>query len=412
MQIENCRICKSPDLNMFLDLGNHPMADAFIEADHLSDEEVFNPLQVCSCLQCGLMQLNYVVSASLLYDKNYIYESSITRMGQRHWAEFSKTAAEIAGLNPGDLVIDIGSNVGVLLKNFRNQGAQIIGVDPANTIVNIALKHGIETIEGFFDIEIARRIRQEKKTAKIITATNVFAHIDDLHAFMTAVDAVLADDGVLIIEAPYAPNLIKSLEYDTIYHEHVSYLSLKPMAILFENFQMEIFEVHQRDIHGGSFRTYVRRQQGSTPLTPKAMEDLQQLEEASGIYDQNQLRQFANKVSDHRDQLTSMLKRLKKNGRSIAAVSAPAKGSTLLNYCGIGPDILDYITEKSELKIGRYSPGQHIPIVADEKLLQTQPDYAIILAWNFAEEIMDNLKDYISAGGKFIIPIPTPHILG
>jgi hypothetical protein len=175
---------------------------------------------------------------------------------------------------------------------------------------------------------------------------------------------------------------------------------------------MEIFEVHQRDIHGGSFRTYVRRQQGSTPLTPKAMEDLQQLEEASGIYDQNRLRQFANKVSDHRDQLTSMLKRLKKNGRSIAAVSAPAKGSTLLNYCGIGPDILDYITEKSELKIGRYSPGQHIPIVADEKLLQTQPDYAIILAWNFAEEIMDNLKDYISAGGKFIIPIPTPHILG
>ena len=333
-------------------------------------------------------------------------------MGQLHWLEFAATAVDISQLQPRDLVIDIGSNVGVLLEKFREQGADIIGIDPAPTIVNIALKRGIETIEGFFNLNIATRIRNEKKRAKIITATNVFAHINDLHAVMIAVDAVLAEDGVFIIEAPYAPNLIKSLEYDTIYHEHLSYLSLKPMAILFEAFQMEIFEVQQRDIHGGSFRMYIRRQQKSDAPVSKIINDLRQLEQTSGIYEEKRLQEFATEVSDHRHELTTMLKRLKNDGRSIAAVSAPAKGNTLLNYCGIGPDILEFITEKSELKIGRYSPGQHIPIVADEKLFETQPDYALILAWNFAEEIMENLKNYLKAGGKFIIPIPKPHIVG
>lgn len=412
MNIEKCRICGESNLSIFLDLGSHPMADAFIEESRLGEQERFNPLQVCSCQECGLIQLNHVIPATRLYDENYIYESSTTHMGKRHWAEFAKTAAEIAQLKPGDLVIDIGSNVGTLLEKFRDQGAEILGVDPAPTIVDIALERGVETINGFFNLETAHRIRDERKRAKIITATNVFAHIDDLHGTMTAIAHLLAADGIFIVEAPYLPNLIESLEYDTIYHEHLSYLSLKPMIKLFGQHDMEIFDVQQRDIHGGSFRCYVRRTSHRSTKVSNVINDLLQLEQRCGIYNVERLHQFAADVADHRDQLLTMLRRLKDEGRTIAAVSAPAKGMTLLNYVSIGPDILEFITEKSTLKIGRYSPGQHIPIVPDDKLMECKPDYALLLAWNFAGEIMDNLSGYLRAGGKFIIPIPKPHILG
>ena len=412
MNVEKCRICGETGLSMFLDLGSHPMADAFIEESRLGEQEPFNPLQVCSCPECGLIQLNHVIPATQLYDENYIYESSTTLMGQRHWAEFAKTAAEIAQLKAGDLVIDIGSNVGTLLEKFQDQGAEILGVDPAPIIVDIALERGIETINGFFNLETATRIRDERKRAKIITATNVFAHIDDLHTTMTAIADLLAADGVFIVEAPYMPNLIESLEYDTIYHEHLSYLSLRPMMKLFAQHDMEIFDVQQRDIHGGSFRCYARRTSHRPTKVSNVINDLLQLEQRCGIYNLDHLRQFAADVADHRDQLLTMLRSLKDEGRTIAAVSAPAKGMTLLNYGNIGPDILEFITEKSTLKIGRYSPGQHIPIVPDDKLMECKPDYALLLAWNFADEIMANLSDYLRAGGKFVIPIPKPHIFG
>ena len=388
------------------------MADAFIQFSRLEEEEIFNPLDVYACQQCGLIQLGYTVPASQLYDKSYIYESSITQMGQKHWAEFSKTAAEIGCLGTDELVVDIGSNVGVLLEKFREQGAKVLGVDPAPSIVKLAHKRGIETVESFFDFGIAQSIRKEKSSAKIITATNVFSHIDDLHMLMKAVDCLLAKDGIFIIEAPYILNLIKSLEYDTIYHEHLSYLSLKPMIPLFDKFNMEIFEVQQRDIHGGSIRCYVRRKLNAGSEISNIVNDLLQLEHRSGIYELPYLKKFAVKVFNHRIKLVTLLKGLKEEGRTIAGVSAPAKGMTLINYCGIGTDILDFITEKSTLKIGRYTPGQRIPIVPDQKLIEVQPDYALILAWNFAEEIMENLKDYSLAGGKFIIPIPEPRILG
>lgn len=412
MRTQRCRICKSEDIKLFLKLGDHPLADAFIEASRLKEEEVCVPLEVCACQECGLIQLNYTVPASQLYDKNYIYESSITQMGQKHWTEFSTTAAEIADLKTEELVVDIGSNVGVLLKNFRDRGAKVLGVDPAPTIAKLANERGIETIESFFDFKTANQIKKEKSSAKIITATNVFAHIDDLHMLMRAVDFLLAKHGIFIIEAPYILNLIKSLEYDTIYHEHLSYLSLKPMIILFNKFDMEIFEVQQRDIHGGSIRCYVRRKQNSISNISNIITDLLELEYRSGIYELSYLKKFAIKVSSHRKKLMTLLQGLKDDGRIIAGVSAPAKGMTLINYCGIGPDILEFITEKSTLKIGRYTPGQRIPIVPDKKLLELQPDYALILAWNFSEEIMENLNDYLLAGGKFIIPIPEPRILG
>lgn len=243
----------------------------------------------------------------------------------------------------------------------------------------------------------------------MITGTNVFAHIDDLYTLMKNVEALLKPDGVFIFEAPYLVNLIKHTEYDTIYHEHLSYLSVKPLIQFFKNFDMEIFDIEQVDIHGGSFRVYIAKQ--SIYKVSSIVGKLLREEEGMGLYSHKVLDDFSIVVQKNRRDLVWLLNSLRHDGKRIAGVSAPAKGMTLLNYCRLGGELLDFITEKSKLKIGRYTPGTHIPVVPDSYLIQQKPDYALLLAWNFADEIMKNLEEYRKLGGKFIIPIPTPKIV-
>jgi len=405
----SCRLCNSTELHTFLDLGFTPPADSFLRREQLHEPEIYYPLQVMLCESCGFIQLSHTVSPEVLYRHDYPYESSITKSGQQHWSEFAQTVTRRFSLNSSDLVIDIGSNVGVLLGAFRDNGCRILGVDPASNIVRLAEKNDIETVNEFFSVEVARNIVAEKGQASIITGTNVFAHVNDLAGFMQAADSVLNDRGVLIIEAPYFVNLLKHLEYDTIYHEHLSYLSVKPLIPFFAKFGMEIFDVEERDIHGGSFRVYVARN-GTQPVAGVVAAMLA-AEETAGIYDRTVLEDFAAAVAANRQELLWLLRNLKHEGKKIAAVSAPAKGMTLLNYCHIGTETVDYVTEKSTLKIGRFTPGMHIPVYSDAQLLEDMPDYALLLAWNFADEIMANLESYRKNGGKFIIPIPTPRIV-
>jgi SAM-dependent methyltransferase len=402
-------MCKSAQLTQFLDLGFTPPADQFLRKEQLREPEVYYPLPVVICSDCGLVQLNYVVSPEILYRRDYPYEASITRTGQRHWQEFATSTVRRLGLGSGDLVVDIGSNVGILLEAFRTAGTRILGVDPASNIVRIAEKRGVETIDEFFSPDVARRIVSDKGSAALITGTNVFAHVDDLDQFMTAIDILLNSRGVFIFEAPYLLNLINSLEYDTIYHEHLSYLSAKPLITFVQRFGMEVFDIEERDIHGGSFRVFITRK-GKMPIAPGVAEFVAR-EEKVGLYDLTSLSRFSAAVEKNRQELRGLLCRLKGDGKRICAVSAPAKGMTLLNYCRIGTETLDFITEKSTLKIGRFTPGMHIPVVPDDELLNQLPDYALLLAWNFADEIMENLKDYREGGGKFIIPIPHPRIV-
>jgi SAM-dependent methyltransferase len=402
-------MCNSIELVQFLDLGFTPPADQFLRKEQLREPEIYYPLPVVMCSGCGLVQLSHVVSPEILYRHDYPYESSITRTGRNHWSEFANTTVKRLGLGPDDLVVDIGSNVGTLLEGFRAAGTRILGVDPASNIVRIAEKRGVETINEFFSEDVARRIASEQGKAAAITGTNVYAHVDDLTAFMRAIDTLLTPDGVFIFEAPYLVNLINHLEYDTIYHEHLSYLSVKPLIAFVQRFEMEVFDIQERDIHGGSFRVFISRK-GKRPVSPVVAEFLAR-EEKLGLYDLNELEKFSAAVAQNREDLTWLLKSLKHEGKRICAVSAPAKGMTLLNYCRIGTDILDFVTEKSTLKIGRFTPGAHIPVVPDDELLVQNPDYALLLAWNFAEEIMENLKDYRQRGGKFIIPIPHPRIV-
>lgn len=406
----NCRMCSSTKLHKFLDLGFTPPADQFRRKDQLREPDIYYPLQVMMCDDCGLAQLSHVVSPEVLYRNDYPYESSTTRTGQTHWSEFADSVVKRLGLGQSDLAVDIGSNVGVLLGAFRRNGLRVQGVDPAANIVMIAKSNGIETICDFFNEDTVKEIVADKGHASVVTATNVFAHVDDLNAFMLAVSGLLSERGVFIFEAPYFVNLLKHNEYDTIYHEHLSYLSVRPLIPFFRRHGMEVFDIEQRDIHGGSFRVYVGRQ-GQWPVSPE-VDRLVRAEIEMGIYRHEMLDKFSQAVKKNKEDLVWLLRSLKHQGKHIVAVSAPAKGMTLLSYCRLDNDVLDFVTEKSALKIGRFTPGAHIPVVPDSELLTRQPDYALLLAWNFAEEIMKNLDEFRKRGGKFIIPIPFPRIVG
>jgi SAM-dependent methyltransferase len=407
--ITHCRLCSSTKLRLFLNLGFTPPADGFLRLDQLRESEAYFPLEVCQCEDCGFVQLNQVVSPEVLYRHDYPYESSITQAGKRHWKEFADTVCSTLGLGERDLAIDIGSNVGVLLECFKANGTRILGIDPASNIVRIAEKLGIETWDEFFGMQVAQRVLAEKGKASVITATNVFAHVDNLREFMQAVDSLLTEKGVFIFEAPHFGHLLELLEYDTIYHEHLSYLALGPLIPFFEQFDMKVFDVQERDIHGGSFRAFVSR--NGTHEVSASVSAMLNWERRVGLNDPAILQSFATRVEANRSDLIWLLQSLKREGKRIAGVSAPAKGMTLLNYCRIGPELLDFITEKSKLKIGRFTPGTHIPVLSDEELLRQKPDYALLLAWNFAEEIMDNLSSFTKQGGQFIIPIPVPRIV-
>jgi SAM-dependent methyltransferase len=408
-EVVQCRACESALLEPYLDLGHMPPADQFPRPDQLRKPILHFPLVVLLCTECGLSQLSCVVDPRILYQDDYPYESSTTRAGRSHFRAFAASVSERFAVKGDDLVVDIGSNVGVLLSGFRDEGARVLGIDPAENIAAIANASGIKTHATFFGREIAEEIVRTDGQAKVVTGTNVFAHVDDLVGFIDAANVLLADRGVLILEAPLFGNLVEQLEYDTIYHEHLSYISITPLKRFFERFGMRIFDVCEVDLHGGSIRIFVDR--GRNPVNEVVLDAVLAHERAIGALDLYRLREFADAVAAHRRMLTELLYSLRAERARIAGVSAPAKGSTLLNYCRLGPETIEYVTEKTTLKIGRYTPGTHIPVVADDHLLADRPDYALLLAWNFAEEIMTNLSQYADGGGKFILPIPEPRIV-
>lgn len=397
MYIVKCRMCESKDLQPFLNLGYQPPADGFLTSQ---DEKEFNfPLEVVACKVCGLVQLSYVVPPEALYCNDYPYDASTAKTARDHWHKF----AEEVEVKAGDLVVDIGSNVGVLLQAFKDRGAKVFGVDPAKNIVKIANANGIETAAAFFDSRVAAAVQTLRGEAELITGTNVFAHVHDLKELMHGVTVLLSKTGTFVIEVPYFCNLVEKLQYDTIYHEHLSYISIKPLAMFFEKCNMHISNIVEQDFHGGSIRVFVKRGKRREQIVDEYIAR----EEKQGIYNIFFLLNFAAMVKDNRFRLQNLVAEIKKDKKSIAVVSAPAKGMTLLNYCKFGREELDFVTEKAPLKIGKFTPGSHLPVLPDSALIERNPDYAILLAWNFADEIIKNNKDF---KGKFIIPIPFPKV--
>jgi 2-polyprenyl-3-methyl-5-hydroxy-6-metoxy-1,4-benzoquinol methylase len=407
--IMNCKMCNSKNLEMVLDLGFVALVDRFLSAEELNKPETQYPLNLRICKDCGLVQLGHIVPAKELFDENYAYESSTTITRRDNHSQLAKYVCEQFSIPDNSLIVDIGSNVGVLLEEFKKNGMTVCGVDASKNIVSIANSKGIDTILGFFDSNIVKKIISTRKRASVVTATNLFAHIQDYGSFIHALKNILTVDGIFVFQVPHLLQLIKHLEYDTIYHEHVSYFGLKPLMKFFECSEMEIFDVIETEIDGGSIRCFVAKK-GQKEISSN-IQKLIEKEEIEQIYSVSRLTKFSEDVKKQKESLLKLLYDLKKENKRIVGVSAPAKGMTLLNYCKIDTYLLEYITEKSPLKIGKYTPGMHIPVKPDKFLLQDMPDYALILAWNFSTEIMKNLQEYSNAGGKFIIPIPTPKIV-
>lgn len=402
-------MCNSEKLDLFLDLGFIPKVDRFLTINELNLPEMTYPLKTYFCQECGLAQLGFVVPKEDLFNENYAYESSTTNTRKKNHEELADYVCKNFNIKKKSLVVDIGSNVGMLLQFFKDRGMNVLGIDASENIVEKANQNGIETWLGFFEDGIVERILKDKEKASVITATNVFAHIQNYEQFIDSLKNLLSDDGVFVFQVPHFLQLLKNVEYDTIYHEHISYFGIKPLITFFEKFNMELFDVIETDIDGGSLRCFVANK-GKHSVSERVKNILEK-EENEEIYSIKKLKEFAEKVKNQKILLLDLLLKLKRDGKKVVGIGAPAKGMTMINYCKIDSTLIEYITEKSGLKIGKFTPGMHISVKSDDEILKDMPDYAIIFSWNFAKEIMENLKEYKEKGGKFIIPIPIPKIV-
>ena len=396
-------------MKMFLSLGPTPLANSFLKSPDEFDCEKSYPLDVYFCGECYLVQLLHVVDPAVLFT-HYVYLTGTATSIVLHNQLYAKTVVELLGLQQGDLVIEVASNNGSLLNCFKDHGVEVLGIEPAENIAEIANMAGIETINGFFDSRAAYDIRTSYGQARAVVANNVLAHVDDTQDFLDGCAELLADDGLVMIEVPYLKEFVDRIEFDTVYHEHLCYFSVSSLIRLCEASGLSIVRVDPVPVHGGSLRIYA----GKNDKHQRHSKDVLALadsERDDGLTSFETFTRFAAKVEETRDRLRTMLSSLRDEGRTLAAYGAPAKGNTLLNYCGIGKDELDFIVDKNPLKCGLYSPGAHLPVLPVSIVLEKQPDYLLILAWNFAEEIMEQQSEYRARGGRFIIPIPEPRII-
>lgn len=408
-KLSSCRICKNRRLKKLLSLGSTPLANAFLTRSQLDSPESFFPLEVNFCPRCGHLQLGHAVSPDLLF-KNYVYVSSTSPVFVAHFEEYAKSVFKKFKLNNKSFVVDIGSNDGILLKPFKKLGVRVLGIDPAGEIAKKATEEGIETLPFYFDQKSASEITKRLGKADIVTANNVFAHVYDIDELVAAVKILLKPSGVFIIEVPYLVDFLQKNLFDTIYHEHLSYFALKPLITFFNRHQMKVFEAQKVDSHGGSIRVFTKNKDAKYRVQPSLL-TLVRKEKDYGLYLFKTYVEFRNKIKKNKVKLVKILNELKNEGKTIVGYGAPAKGNTLLNYFGLGGDILDYIVDDSPLKQGLYTPGTHIPVVASDQLEKSKPDYILILAWNFAEPIMKKLSWFREEGGGFILPAPTPVVV-
>jgi C-methyltransferase C-terminal domain/Putative zinc binding domain/Methyltransferase domain len=403
-----CVACGDAEVTEFLDLGETALANRFLDDANLVAEEPRYPLRVGRCSACGHVQLTELVPPSAMFE-NYLYVSSASDTLTAHLHDLSDVITTRRGLGADDLVIDIGCNDGTLLSGFRRHAVKTLGVDPARNLTPLLRDKGIESYVGFFDSSSARQIVRKAGPASVITATNTFPHIPDLPGFVEGIKIALAPGGAFVLEAHYLLDLLEQRAFDTIYHEHVSYWALGPMIGLFDRHGMQVVDAERLPLHHGQLRVTVQRE-GEGRVEPRVGE-IMELERERGLDQVDTYHRFAESVNRIKQDLDRTMRELLASRRRIAGYGAPAKGNTLLSFLGVGPETVKYIADRSPLKQGLYTPGSRIPVVSPEHLLADQPDYVLLFAWNFADEILKQQSDYRRLGGKFIIPVPEVRIV-
>lgn len=400
----DCRLCSSRDLTEVLSFGETPLANAYLSAADLEKSEVFAPLVVNFCNSCKLVQLRDVVDPGVLFSR-YLYVSGTSPSFVAHFGEYAKTVSARFSLSKDSLVVDVGSNDGMLLAEFKKEGTKILGVDPAENIAAEATKNGISTIAKFFTLETANDIAKKHGQAAVITANNVFAHTDDIAEFVGAVKVLLAHDGAFIFEVQYLKDLIEQNLFDIIYHEHLCYYHATPLVPFFDRLGLQVFDVEHVSTHGGSIRVYVGWN-GGPHARASRVDEVIAGEQA--LNDPATYTAFAARIEENKKKLLSLLLDIKSQNKRIVGYGAPAKATTLSYAFGIDGTFLDAIIDDSPMKQGLFMPGTHIPIKSSSALYDDHPDYCLILAWNFADTIMKNHGKFVENGGKFIIPVPQP----
>ena len=405
----HCRTCGSKNLRLILDLGSTALANDFLDPAEVANYKTSLPLRVVLCQDCSLVQLADTVDPKVLYSR-YAYITSTSRTMDAHLNDQSAHLLSVGHFGARPKVLEIASNTGVFLKKFKERGGEVLGVEPAENICEVAIKSGIPTRSEFFNAANAKKIKEEWGTADLILGRHVFAHIDDLYDLLAGLEAISHPETLIAFEVPYLVDFFERTEYDTIYHEHLSYISVRALEALVKDSPFVLSRIDHYQIHGGSILFHLRHRSSKTAVHESVAKALE-VERRLKLAEPSTWRRFTERVEHVRTELPALIRRLKSQGKRIIGYGASAKGNTLLNTCGLGAKELDFIIDNTPFKQNKVAPGSWLPIRPPEALLGEQPDFALLLAWNFAPEIVGRETDYQKRGGRFIVPIPEPKIV-
>jgi len=404
-----CRFCEKELKNVFLDLVNSPPSNSLLTREQLNEPEIFYTLKTFVCDNCFLVQNDEYVKPENIFNNNYSYFSSFSTTWLEHCKKYCDMVVEKFKLNKDSFIAEIASNDGHLLKFFKNKGIEVLGIEPSGNVAEVALKNGINTIVDFFNTDFLKKNKIKK--ADLIIANNVLAHVPNVNDFIIALKYLLKEEGLITIEFPHLLKLIRFNQFDTIYHEHYSYFSLFTVKKMFEDKGLEIFDVQEIGVHGGSLRIFVKKKENKYFKVKKNVKNLLDYEIKNRINDINYYLSFQDKIIDIKNKFLNFLIQEKLKNKKIVAYGAAAKGNTLLNYCGVKEDLIEFVVDASPYKQGKYLPGSHIPVVNESKIRDVNPDYVIILPWNIKDEIMTQLSYIREWGGKFVTAIPGLEVL-